>query len=515
MGSWGHPSRWALVGWAMLVWGLPWSHAAMSVGSIGIIASALWASLLKPIPPKTRLLQGMTFIIRGRDPLAWLAGLFAWLSISILWSNEVPGHSLVLIWTMWGLLWAVRWVPPTLHVMVRWTAWSAGLGMAGALIHGAWAMWHGEILAARDWTPWVSHIRLSLLGALAAGWTITNPGAWSHPRRSWGILMTLWGLFTAATGSLTSALLWPVVLFLAILHRWKQPSVQRVAWGGLAVLTSAGFAGMLIWLSPVPLPEKPWEEFTPWGNRYLHQPDRVLSEGGNRVFMYTCEQEWDSAWSQVSDQLLDGRDSSLRPVLLRYLTSLGVPKDGASILALRPDQVADIENRQTHARELKGLRGRFREIRFELEMWQDGGNPSGHSLTQRLEHWRAGWWAGKTGGLCGHGLGDVQNSLERAYDSLNSKLQPEFRHSTHNQGLFWWVAGGWMALGLAAGFLGVSLLRIASLPVDRRALSAWGLVVLFLSCLFEDTLTTQAGIAVATLALMFMVGSNNTAQSPV
>ncbi|MDA0728979.1 MAG: O-antigen ligase family protein [Bacteroidetes bacterium] len=482
----------------------------MSLGSIWIISCALWALLLSPIPLSSKLLQGKDFLVDWRDPLAWLAWLFAWLSISTLWSNEIPNHSLALLWTMWAMLWAMRWVPPSHTVMVRWTAWSAALGLAGALIHGGWYAWHGEILEARDWTPWVSHIRLSLLGALAAGWTASQPKARSHPRKAWWTLMALWGTFTAVTGSMTSALLWPLVVFWAILQRWNQPITQRLAWGGLAAVALAATGGMFLWLSPVALPEKPWKEFTPWGNRYTHQPARVLSEGGHRVFMYACEQEWDSAWSQVSERPLDEGVSSLRPVLLRYLTSLGVPKDGASILALTPEQVADIENRQTNARFLSGLQGRGREIRFELEMWKDGGNPSGHSLTQRLEFWRAGWWAGKSGGIWGHGFGDVRSSMASAYQSLNSKLRPEYRHGTHNQWLQWWVGGGWIALGLACGFLLASLKWLRSLPLDRRKLGEWGLLVLSLSFLFEDTLHTQAGIAVGTLALMFMVGSKQT-----
>ena len=74
----------------------------------------------------------------------------------------------------------------------------------------------------------------------------------------------------------------------------------------------------------------------------------------------------------------------------------------------------------------------------------------------------------------------------------------------------WLLLTSLIALGLACGFLLASLKWLRSLPLDRRKLGEWGLLVLSLSFLFEDTLHTQAGIAVGTLALMFMVGSKQT-----
>ena len=78
------------------------------------------------------------------------------------------------------------------------------------------------------------------------------------------------------------------------------------------------------------------------------------------MFVLSCPMEWDSAWKQVSDVSLDTpqrRGHALRQCMLRYITSLGLPKDGATIASLSPEDVRAIEegNTNCHPMHMQGL----------------------------------------------------------------------------------------------------------------------------------------------------------------
>ena len=91
----------------------------------------------------------------------------------MVWTSDVSWG-----WRVLGLQW------PILVLMLAWPAlgmseqdrsrvqgWvfgSAGLALMVCLAWGGWHLSQGEVLEGRDWSPWVSHVRLSLFAAL--GW---------------------------------------------------------------------------------------------------------------------------------------------------------------------------------------------------------------------------------------------------------------------------------------------------------------------------------------------------------
>lgn len=488
-------------GWFLLIWGLPWSHAAMSVGT-GIVGLAwVWQTARGP-----RQTSGFS-----RPWVLWAAAWAGFEVLSMAWSDHLaPGwHMLRVQAPLVLILAAARTAPPPSR-RTLWVLGSASVALAGVLAFGAWRIGHGEALAPRDWTPWTSHIRLSLLAALGVGWGLSDP--FPSRMRTWLVAtcLGLWAVFLAVAGSLTTAVLLPAALAWGAWVRWKDRLPSRAwIWGTAGALALGAWAGFAV-LRPVDLPAKPWAESTPWGNAYEHRPDTWLSEGGHRVHMHVCESEWEVGWRAVSDVPLDGPQGSLRPVLLRYVTSLGLPKDGATLAALPREHVRAIEARRTNVHEARGMAQRLRELRFELEMWHDGGNPSGHSLVQRLEHWRAGWHAFAAAPWVGHGMGDFGVAMAKAYEEAGSKLAPNVRHGTHNQFLNVLVrtglAGGLAWVGfLAAGAAGTRRLGSRS----SRMAAAWGWGVLVASCLVEDTVETQAGVLIALLALLPLEGPND------
>ena len=488
------PKQLAHWGWAMLIWGAPWSHAAMSFGTawVGLCAAlALWQRGGRSSSPKVTL----------HSPLFWLTGLFAWHSLSLLWSESIESgvHLLSIQLPLLVLAWASHFVPVSDQERLKtWVFRSAALAMAGLLIWGCIKSMNGATIVGREWTPWMSHIRLSLMIALGLVW------GHKQPRFHLFIYAVLWITFTAVTGSFTSALMLPISM-LYLLMIGTNPKQRKI-------VTSATVLGVLLsgilavwWLRPVPMP-MPVDRLpaqTKLGNAYRHNHESILSEGGHRLHLFWCEKEWGSAWRQVSSISLDTPDKdgfTIRDRLPRYLTSLGWPKDAEHILRLTPIDVAAIEGGATHHLPRSGILLRMRQFKREWEVWIEGGDPSGNAAFQRLEHWSAGWAAWMAAPLWGHGSGDKSAAMDLGYKAEQSRLKSGHRHGAHMQHLTWGISGGLVAFLLWMAF-GVSWWTAYG---QTSRIRLWGGVVIGLSCLFEDTLETQAGIVLCSLALFAM-----------
>ena len=483
-------SKW---GWAVLIFGAPWSHAAMTAGTCWVVIMALlhwW---------KHRLPEGRPTGLDLSSPVAWLLGMFVWQGISLAWSADLSwGVGLMKTQlAMLALAWAWLVVPlPTSRLARIWTFQSATLALLGVLIWGAFRWSQGEVFSSREWTPWMSHIRLSLLAALALVW-----GVREQPKAIWLGFTVLWALFLMVTGALTSALFLPLA-FLWGAYESSNPKTRSWILG----LGSMGTVGALtfgwLWLQPVPLPMdmSNLPAFSSQGNAYVHRPEKILSEGGHRVNLYLCPSEWDDAWDSVSEQplsTLNPHGFPTRDRMIRYLTSKGWPKDAEHILKLSKEDVKAIEGGATNAVAAKGIALRLREFRHEWEAWKDGGNPSGHAVMQRFAHWKAGLLAWSQAPWFGHGIGSLPMAMDEAYKRTNTRLQAQHQHRAHMQHLTWGVSGGVIAWILWVGFWCTWFKKWGRF--SRTAL--WGGVVVALSCVFEDGWETQAGIVVGFLAL--------------
>ena len=167
-------------GWALVIFGLPWSHAAMSLGTawVGVCALMFWWQNGWALT-----LSRKTFA----SPWLWLTLLLIWASASLAWSDNTRWglHQLSILASLFILACAWLTVPlKTKRQLTSWVFCSGALAMAGVLVWGAWRTLDGANLAGRDWTPWTSHIRLSMLVALGMVWETINQGhgGW----RTWG-----------------------------------------------------------------------------------------------------------------------------------------------------------------------------------------------------------------------------------------------------------------------------------------------------------------------------------------
>jgi len=194
------------------------------------------------------------------------------------------------------------------------------------------------------------------------------------------------------------------------------------------------------------------------GRAYTHYPGETLVENGYLVWVNVCEEELRQEWNQRSLLAYDGSDAAgneLRVTLIRYITARGMPKDSAAIAALSDKDIFNIE--QGHANPLYARKGsplaRAYEIAWEFDRAAGGANPSGHSLTQRPEFYRAAAGIISKHPFTGVGTGDVARAFSDEYEAISSPLKPEYRLRAHNQYLTFGVTFGIPGLIMAVALL--------------------------------------------------------------
>jgi hypothetical protein len=232
---------------------------------------------------------------------------------------------------------------------------------------------------------------------------------------------------------------------------------------------------------------------TKQGNPYSHDVYSTEFENGNPLNCYLCVNEMDSTWMKRSSIQLDRLNHqgfSNRTVLIRYLTSKGLSKDAEGVNALSLMDIKNIESGMPSILQLhKGMFARYYALKYELTQ---NDNPNGHSLLQRFEFWKTGFYIVKNNPILGVGIGDYESEYAKAYNELKSPLNEENRLGSHNQFVNVCVNVGIIGLLLFCWFL-VSTGRL--LLKQRSFLSFILLIVLICSFLVEDTLGTLTGMS--------------------
>jgi O-antigen ligase len=178
---------------------------------------------------------------------------------------------------------------------------------------------------------------------------------------------------------------------------------------------------------------------------------------------------------------------------LRYLASKEFTKDSVGVNSLKNEEINLIENGNTNFKYTinSGLTGKWRELVYEYYSYKRGENPSGHSLTMRLEFWKNASYVIYQNAFFGVGTGDILNSFNVMYNETNSKLDPVWRLRCHNQ---------YLAIGVAFGFLGLFIFLIYlfypafKLRKKLHYLYWPFFLIALLSFITEDTLETQSGV---------------------
>lgn len=237
--------------------------------------------------------------------------------------------------------------------------------------------------------------------------------------------------------------------------------------------------------------------FTERGNRYEHIPSANEYENGNPIWMYVCKPELKAAWSKRSKLSYDGNDRRgqlLLNTIARFLTSKGLRKDSAGIQKLSDYEIKSIEDGVANVdyQGLTNLNGRIHQIIWEYDHYAKGGDPSGHSVVQRFEYWKAAYRIIKRNPWIGVGTGNVDQAFLKEYNDSKSPLSMKWRLRSHNQYLTFAVAFGLPGL---VYFLFVLLFILLKDKRYNDYLFSVFWIIFCTSMLSEDTLETQAGVS--------------------
>jgi hypothetical protein len=237
---------------------------------------------------------------------------------------------------------------------------------------------------------------------------------------------------------------------------------------------------------------------TKLGNPYHHDAGRQDEENGNAVWINICEAELDSAWHARSDIPYHGRDNAgqeLRYTLIRFLASRNLLKDASGIDSLTDEEVKAIQAGIANVDYMHGstLRTRLKQLAWEYRNYYYSGNPSGHSIMQRMEFWKTGLYIFRKHPFTGTGTGDLKEEYQKAYAETKSVLLKEFRLRAHNEYLTMFITFGVFG-GLY--FLFALIYPWFRMHKKNDLLYTCALAIILLSMVMEDTPESQAGATI-------------------
>jgi len=235
--------------------------------------------------------------------------------------------------------------------------------------------------------------------------------------------------------------------------------------------------------------------YTSNNNIYHHDLNREEIENGKYVWIYVCEDEIREEWNKRSELNYSGYDlkgQEIKYTLVRFLTSKGLRKDSAAIWKLSDNDVHNIEKGIANYiySDKFSAKALIYRIIWEFDHYSKGLNPSGHSLTQRIEYWKTGLKLVRNNFWLGVGTGDLQIAFDKQYDDDNSILDQDWRLRAHNQFLSFFIAFG------VFGFFYCVFALFAPVVLEKKYNDAIFMIIFIigvLSFLNEDTLETHIG----------------------
>ncbi|HNP47419.1 MAG TPA: O-antigen ligase family protein [Bacteroidia bacterium] len=370
----------------------------------------------------------------------------------------------------------------------------------------------------------VSHIRFALFTCLAVivvGWLMYTREQKTFGSKLLLSALMLWlSIFLFIIESITGI---SILIICGLLFLWYNVIRHQSKWlrFASAVLVIAIPLSLFFYLknfvqtySPAPPQELDFTKKTNRGNAYFFDTTNTQVENGYRVYAYVCEYEMREEWNKRSSIPFDSLDQRKQPVkstLIRFLASKGETKDGDAVLRLSDEEVHSIERgiANVYYEHISSIKSRLLQILWEYHEYMRGGDPSGHSVTQRLEFWRAAAAIIADHPWTGVGTGDMPEAYGEEYQKMNTQLMQKYRLRAHNQ---------YLAIAVAFGIPALIYFLFTLFYPIRKALrnqnilfiSFW--VIAFFSMFTEDTLETQAGATFVALFWSLFLFSSDAAE---
>lgn len=249
------------------------------------------------------------------------------------------------------------------------------------------------------------------------------------------------------------------------------------------------------------------EIYTESGNKYSHYIKSNDSENGYLVNIYLCEKEMKEEWNKISEYKYEGYDKKnqqIKYTLIRYLSSKGFRKDKLGIQKLSRQDILNIESGlANYIYENKlAVYPKIYEILWQIDRYNSGGNPQGHSVTQRIEFIKTGKEIILKNFFFGVGTGDLNSEYQKQYQLSKSKLSKKNQLRAHNQ---------YITFFITFGFIGFVLFMIAYIypPIKAEKFKDYLFLITFIiltaSMINEDTLETQMGATTFAFFISFFL----------
>ena len=239
------------------------------------------------------------------------------------------------------------------------------------------------------------------------------------------------------------------------------------------------------------------QKFNVNGKPYFSVKNNNERENGYLIYSFICNKELEREWNKRSDIKINEKDNQghlIKATLIRYLTSKGYTKDSLGVSKLKEKEVQLIENGVANYIFGKkfGVYPRIYELLWEIDKYKKDVNPSGHSLTQRIEYLKTGLSIIRSNFYFGVGTGNVPDAFKNQYEKDKTQLSLKSRLRTHNQYVTFFISFGLF------GFVIIMISIFYPIFNSRKQLffiSNLILLILMLSMINEDTLETHIGVS--------------------
>ncbi len=499
--------HWLLMSWMIIiVIGLSLSPVLMSIGTIGITLQWVIDIARKQIKPWAFITFSAT-----RN---WVI-LYTLLVIAMLWSSNwnfglndlrIKLPLLLLSITLPSYLTDLK---KEKRRIVEW-AFIIGIIVSAVvsilLVHNAMPLAHWVVSKKlspsliREYSVFTSHVRMGLFSTLGIALL------WSYPFHQWWKTITRFVLsffliyYLVLIESATGLFLVGIAgLFFVVRYLKLRFSYRYKLWTigilGLLMIVGVTYIIQLFNSYNSIKPNQTALDKTAQGNNYSSQLNNGQIENGYLVHLNICEKELIESWNKRSEIDYNQKDLSggdINQTLIRYISSIGKPKDENAVASLTPLQVKEIEMGipNCHYSEMNGLERRLDKLFFEYQMIRLGDAPNGYSLFQRFIYWQNALQLIGENWVLGTGTGDLNDVIKEGYARDNHGLLPQYQLRTHNQ---------YLTIILTLGVLGMVFCFVFLYNIIKAAkrcsliASIFVMIILF-SMVTEDTLETQAGI---------------------
>jgi O-antigen ligase len=496
------------------------THSAIYLGLLLAMAASLPLSkaLMSIIPGCLMLnwlIEGQFSLklerLKERKSVVLLISIFFVYLIGLLWTNNLK----------WGLhdvkiqlpLLVLPLVIGTSHglnyTQLKRTVYVFSAAVVVASLCSIWVLlgFSGKTIQdPRDMSLFISHIRFALLiniSIFSLGWYFLNQEKRGLPEKVFLLVVMLWlSIFLLVLKSVTGWVVFLIVLsVVAGLGVFQiKKLILRVIFTALIAsiyLAPAIYIGYVVkqFYSVEALPATILTEKTSRGNPYSHDFSNRELENGHYTFLYMNANELREVWNKRSTINYDSTSASgfNTYVLLRYLTSKGYRKDAEGLEKLTADDIRNIEQGMTNYR-FAGTSPVFKriyQIVWEADVYRKGGNPSGHSVTQRLEYYKMAGSIIRDNFWLGNGTGGYYTAYQEKYNQNKFFQAKDYRQRSHNMFLSYWIDFGLI------GLVYICFALVAPIFMERKIRSFLlmiFLLIVFISFLNEDSLNNHDAI---------------------